>query len=77
MIGSTDDIGLLAANQPQSAKNRHATILTALGINPDDLFFDHAGHFNHFAFHASLTIQILLVSSESSGMAFQPWGIWS
>ena len=77
MIGSTDDIGPRAANQPQSVKNLHATILTALGINPDDLFFDHAGHFNHFAFHASLTTQIFLVSSERSGMAFQPWGIWS
>ena len=43
VIGSTDDIGLRAADQPQSVKNLHATILTALGINPDDLFFDHAG----------------------------------
>jgi hypothetical protein len=24
-------------------KNLHATILTALGLNPDDLFFEHAG----------------------------------
>ena len=43
VIGSTDDIGLRAAEQPQSAKNLHATILTALGLNPDDLFFEHAG----------------------------------
>lgn len=43
VIGSTDDIGLRAAEQPQSVKNLHATILTALGLNPDDLFFEHAG----------------------------------
>jgi hypothetical protein len=24
-------------------KNLHATILTALGLNPDELFFEHAG----------------------------------
>lgn len=43
VIGSTDEIGLRAADQPQSVKNLHATILTALGLNPDDLFFEHAG----------------------------------
>ena len=43
VIGSTDDIGLRAADQPQTVKNLHATILTALGLNPDDLFFEHAG----------------------------------
>jgi len=43
VIGSTDEIGLRAADQPQSVKNLHATILTALGLNPDDLCFDHAG----------------------------------
>jgi len=43
VIGSTDDIGLRAAEQPQSVKNLHATILTALGLNPDDLYIDHAG----------------------------------
>ncbi len=43
VIGSTDDIGLRAAEQPQPVKNLHATILTALGLNPDDLFFEHAG----------------------------------
>ena len=43
VIGSTDDIGLRAADQPQPVKNLHATILTALGLNPDDLFFEHAG----------------------------------
>ncbi len=43
VIGSTDDIGLRAAEQPQPVKNLHATILTALGLNPDELFFEHAG----------------------------------
>jgi len=43
VIGSTDDIGLRAAEQPQSVKNLHATILTALGLNPDELYFEHAG----------------------------------
>lgn len=43
VIGSTDEIGLRAADQPQPVKNLHATILTALGLNPDDLFFEHAG----------------------------------
>jgi uncharacterized protein (DUF1501 family) len=42
VIGSTDDIGLRAAEQPQSVKNLHATILTALGLNPDDLLFERA-----------------------------------
>ena len=43
VIGSTDEIGLRAAEQPQSVKNLHATILVALGLNPDNLFFAHAG----------------------------------
>lgn len=43
VIGSTDEIGLRAAEQPQSIKNLHATILTALGLIPDDLFLEHAG----------------------------------
>lgn len=43
VIGSTDEIGLRTAEQPQPVKNLHATILTALGLNPDDLFFEHAG----------------------------------
>lgn len=42
-IGATDEIGLRAADQPQSVKNLHATILTALGLAPDDLFFEHQG----------------------------------
>lgn len=42
-IGATDEIGLRAARQPQPVKNLHATILTALGLAPDDLFFEHQG----------------------------------
>jgi hypothetical protein len=43
VIGATDEIGLRALEEPQHVKNLHATILTALGLNPDDLFFQHAG----------------------------------
>lgn len=42
-IGATDEIGLRAMDQPQPVKNLHATILTALGISPDELYFDHQG----------------------------------
>lgn len=43
VIGSTDEIGLRAVESPQSVKNLHATLLTALGLNPDELSFDHLG----------------------------------
>jgi len=43
VIGSTDEIGLRAVASPQSVKNLHATLLTALGLNPDELSFDHLG----------------------------------
>jgi len=43
VIGATDEIGLRAVEQPQSVKNLHATILTALGLHPDDLSFEHNG----------------------------------
>jgi hypothetical protein len=43
VIGATDEIGLRALEEPQHVKNLHATILTALGLNPDDLYFEHAG----------------------------------
>lgn len=43
VIGSTDEIGLRAAESPQSVKNLHATLLTALGLQPDELSFDHLG----------------------------------
>ena len=42
-IGATDEIGLRAVEQPQPVKNLHATILRALGLAPDDLFFEHQG----------------------------------
>jgi hypothetical protein len=42
-IGETDEIGLRAEKDPHSVKDLHATILTAMGINPDDLYFEHNG----------------------------------
>lgn len=42
-IGATDEIGLRAVEQPQPVKNLHATILAALGIAPDSLFFQNQG----------------------------------
>ena len=43
IVGATDDIGLRAVQSPQSVKNLHATLLTALGLHPDDLYFSHLG----------------------------------
>lgn len=43
VIGATDEVGLRAIERPQPIKNLHATILTALGLNPDDLFFETNG----------------------------------
>lgn len=43
VIGATDEIGLRAVEQVQPVKNLHATILTALGLNPDELFSEHNG----------------------------------
>lgn len=42
-IGATDEIGLRAAVDPHSVKDLHATILQLLGLNHDDLFFEHNG----------------------------------
>ncbi|MFN9717161.1 MAG: DUF1501 domain-containing protein [Planctomycetota bacterium] len=42
-IGATDEIGLRATEDPQPVKNLHATILTSLGLEPDNLFFENAG----------------------------------
>ena len=42
-IGSTDDLGLVAVDQPHGFKDVHATILAALGLRCDDLFFEHDG----------------------------------
>ncbi len=43
IIGATDEIGLRAVDQVQPVKNLHATILTALGLNPDELHFESNG----------------------------------
>ena len=43
VIGATDAIGLRAEVDPHPVKNLHATILTAMGLRPDDLFFEHNG----------------------------------
>jgi hypothetical protein len=42
-IGATDDIGLRAEGSPTPVKDLHATILTAMGLRPDDLFFETNG----------------------------------
>lgn len=42
-VGATDEIGLRAVEQPQPVRNLHATILSALGLAPDDLFFENNG----------------------------------
>jgi uncharacterized protein (DUF1501 family) len=38
-IGATDDFGYLAVEQPTHFRDLHATILAALGLNNDDLYF--------------------------------------
>ncbi len=40
-IGATDEIGLMAVKQPTPFCDLHATILTALGIRSDDLYYEH------------------------------------
>ena len=42
-IGRTDDIGLRAQVDPYRPKELHATILQALGMRCDDLFFERSG----------------------------------
>jgi hypothetical protein len=42
-IGATDEIGLRAEIDPHPVKDFHATLLTAMGLRPDELFFEHAG----------------------------------
>lgn len=39
VIGATDEIGLRAAVDPHPVKDLHATILTAVGLCPDELSF--------------------------------------
>lgn len=42
-IGSTDEIGLMAAARPTPFRDLHATILAALGLNHEDLWFETSG----------------------------------
>jgi len=42
-IGATDEIGLRAEVDPHPVKDFHATLLTAMGLRPDDLFFETNG----------------------------------
>ena len=42
-IGATDAVGLMAVDEPHPFKDLHATILAALGLRADDLFFEHNG----------------------------------
>jgi hypothetical protein len=42
-IGTTDEIGLRAQEDPHPVKDLHATILHGLGLRHDDLFFEHNG----------------------------------
>jgi hypothetical protein len=39
-IGATDEIGLMAVEQPTPFRDLHATILVALGLTPDRLSFE-------------------------------------
>jgi hypothetical protein len=43
VIGATDEIGLRAQIDPHPVKDLHATILTAMGLRPDELFFENNG----------------------------------
>ncbi len=43
VIGETDPIGYTVTDRPVSPQDLHATILQALGINPQGLTFDHHG----------------------------------
>lgn len=42
-IGATDAIGLRAERDPYTVHDFHAAILAALGIHPEELFFEHNG----------------------------------
>ena len=42
-IGATDDIGLMAVQQPHPMKDLHATILRALGLDNEELGFEVSG----------------------------------
>jgi hypothetical protein len=42
-IGATDALGFVAVEEPIHPNDLHATVLAALGIDQDELFFDHHG----------------------------------
>jgi hypothetical protein len=42
-IGATDEFGYLAIDRPTSFRDLHATIMTSLGLNPDELSFEFNG----------------------------------
>lgn len=42
-IGETDDIGLRAEVDPHPVKDLHATVLRLLGLNHEELYFEHNG----------------------------------
>jgi len=42
-VGETDAIGLRAERSPFAVKDLHATILTAMGLHPEELSFEHDG----------------------------------
>jgi len=39
-IGATDEIGLMAVDQPQTFKNFHATLMAAMGMRHEDLYYE-------------------------------------
>jgi uncharacterized protein (DUF1501 family) len=42
-IGATDEVGYLAVDRPTHFRDLHATILAALGLDNDDLYFHDNG----------------------------------
>jgi hypothetical protein len=42
-LGATDELGLMAASRPLAFRDLHATILTLLGINYEQLYFETSG----------------------------------
>ena len=42
-IGATDELGIMAAEQPHPFKDLHATILRALGLDNEDLGYEVSG----------------------------------
>jgi hypothetical protein len=42
-IGATDEIGLMAVDRPIQFRDLHNTILTALGLDNEELYFEFNG----------------------------------